>query len=69
MSARFRMRAPRRKERLPTLARVRQPVERCPHFFMQCGRIARRLDRSVAHYSAWAELAACVIFIRAGFVP
>jgi hypothetical protein len=69
LRAQFRIRAPRRKQRLPTLARVRQSVERCLNFFTQFGRIARRLDRSVARYTAWAELAACVIFIRTGFVP
>jgi len=68
LRARFRIRAPRRKQRLPQLARVRQAVERCLNFFTQFGRIARRLDRSAARYTAWAELAACVIFIRAGFV-
>lgn len=69
LRARFRIRAPRRKERLRSLARVRQAVERCLNFFTQFGRLARRLDRSASRYTAWAELAACVIFIRAGFVP
>lgn len=69
LQARFRVRAPRRRERLPRLAWVRQSVERCQNFFAQFGRLARRLDRSAGRYVAWAELAACVIFIRAGFVP
>lgn len=67
--ARFRLRAPRRRQRLSGLGRVRSAVERCHNFFAQFGRIARRLDRSAQRYLGWVQLAACVIFIRAGFVP
>lgn len=65
----FRLRAPGRKQRLPGLGRVRSTVERCHNFFAQFGRIARRQDRSARRYLAWVQFAACVIFIRAGFVP
>ncbi len=64
----FRLRAPRRKERLPGLGRVRSAVERSHNFFAQFGRVARRLDRSVRRYLGWVQLAACLIFIRSGFV-
>lgn len=64
----FRLRAPARKQRLPGLGRVRGAVERCHNFFAQFGRVARRLDRSAQRYLGWVQLAACVIFIRAGFV-
>jgi hypothetical protein len=43
-------------------------VERCHNFFAQFGRIARRWDRSARRYLGWVELAACIIFIRSGFV-
>ena len=69
LRARFRLRAPKRKERLRSLARVRGTVERCHNFFAQFGRIVRRLDRSAQRYLGWVQLAACIIFIRAGFVP
>jgi transposase len=68
-SAGFRLRAPKRGQRLPGLGRVRSAVERSHNFFAQFGRIARRLDRSARRYLGWVQLAACVIFIRAGFVP
>ena len=67
--ARFRLRAPQRGQRLPGLGRVRSAVERCHNFFGQFGRVARRLDRSARRYLGWVQLAACIIFIRAGFVP
>lgn len=66
---RFRLRAPGLRQRLPGLGRVRSTVERCHNLFAQFGRIARRLDRSARRYLGWVQLAACVIFIRAGFVP
>jgi transposase len=64
----FRMRAPKRGQtRLPGVGRIRCAVERGHAFLAQFGRIARRFDRSDRLYLAWVELAACVIFIRAGF--
>jgi hypothetical protein len=33
----------------------------------QFGRVARRFDRLAIRYLGWIQLAACVIFIRAGF--
>ena len=47
---------------------IRQSVERCHNFFAQFGRIARRWDRSARRFLGWVELAACLIFIRSGFV-
>jgi len=64
----FRMRAPRRGQtRIPGIGRIRSAVERGHALLCQFGRIARRLDRHSAHYLGWVQLAACVIFIRAGF--
>ena len=64
----FRMRAPRRGQtRIPGIGRTRSAVERGHALLCQFGRIARRLDRHSAHYLGWVQLAACVIFIRAGF--
>ncbi len=64
----FRMRAPRRGQtKLPGIGRIRSAVERGHAFLSQFGRIARRLDRIALRYLGWVQLAACVIFIRAGF--
>lgn len=38
-------------------------------YFLQPDRIARHLDRSSARYTAWTELDAWAIFIRAAVVP
>ena len=64
----FRLRAPKRGRKDHGLGKVRNAVERCHNFFAQFGRIARRLDRRAGHYLGWAQLAACLIFIRSGFV-
>lgn len=64
----FRMRAPSQGQtRLPGIGRIRSAVERGHAFLAQFGRVARRLDRIAARYLGWVQLAACVIFIRAGF--
>ncbi len=64
----FRMCAPRRGQtKLPGIGRIRSAVERGHAFLSQFGRIARRLDRIALRYPGWVQLAACVIFIRAGF--
>ena len=69
-AAGFRMRAPRRGQaRLPGVGRIRCAVERGHAFLSQFGRVARRYDRSARRYLGWIELAACVIFVRSGFVP
>jgi hypothetical protein len=66
----FRLRAPARGERrTPGLGRVRVPVEHGHALLNQFGRLARRLDRSLRMFRMWVELAACLIYIRAGFVP
>jgi transposase len=63
----FRMRAPRRGQtKLPGIGRIRSAVERGHAFLSQFGRIARRLDRIALRYLGWVQLAACMIFIRAG---
>lgn len=64
----FRLRAPPRGQRRPGVGTVRHAVERCHNFFAQFGRVARRFDRSARHYLGWLQLAACVIFVRSGFV-
>ena len=67
-NAGFRMCAPKRGQtRIPGIGRVRSAVERGHALLSQFGRIARRLDRISLRYLAWAQLAACVIFIRQGF--
>ena len=38
-------------------------------FLGHFGRVARRSGRDDRLYLGWVELAACVIFIRAGFFP
>jgi hypothetical protein len=64
----FRMRAPKRGQaKQPGVGRIRCAVERGHSFFAQFGRIVRRFDRCDRRYLGWVELAACVIFIRAGF--
>jgi len=64
----FRLRAPSRGQtKLPGIGRIRSAVERGHAFLSQFGRIGRRLDRIVLHYLGWIQLAACMIFIRAGF--
>jgi transposase len=64
----FRMQAPKRGEKRPGGGKIRNAVERCHNFFAQFGRVARRLDRLARRYLGWVQLAACVIFIRSGFV-
>jgi len=64
----FRLRAPRRGQtRRPGIGRIRSAVERGHAFLSQFGRIGRRLDRLASRYLGWVQLAACMIFIRAGF--
>ena len=67
-AAGFRMRAPGRGQKQPGAGTIRQSVERCHNFFAQFGRIARRWDRSARRFLGWVQLAACIIFIRSGFV-
>lgn len=65
----FRLCAPSRgRTRVPGVGRVRSAVERGHALLSQFGRVVRRLDRRVRRYTAWCQLAACVIFIRRGFV-
>jgi hypothetical protein len=65
----FRMRAPKRGQtRQPGVGKIRCAVERGHALLSQFGRVVRRFDRSVRRYLGWIELAACIIFIRAGFV-
>jgi transposase len=68
-AAGFRLRAPGRGQTRAGVGKVRNAVERCHNFFAQFGRVARRFDRSARRYLGWLQLAACVIFIRSGFVP
>jgi transposase len=51
------------------LGRIRSSVERTHASMNQFGRIARRLDRDDRRYLAWAQLAACFVFMRRGFFP
>jgi transposase len=67
-AAGFRLQAPKRGQRASGLGKIRNAVERCHNFFAQFGRIARRWDRSARRFLGWVQLAACVIFIRSGFV-
>lgn len=65
----FRMRAPSRSQtRVPGVGRIRNAVERCHAMLSQFGRVARRWGRTAWRYLAWVQLAACVIFVRRGFV-
>lgn len=69
-AAGFRMRAPKRGQtRTPGVGRIRCAVERGHAFLSHFGRVVRRYDRDNRLYLGWVELAACVIFIRAGFFP
>jgi len=69
VAAGFRMEAPSRGQaKQPGVGRVRNAVERGHAFLAQFGRVVRRFDRCVRRYLGWIELAACLIFIRAGFV-
>jgi len=63
----FRMRAPSRGQAKSGIGVIRNAVERGHSFLSQFGRIVRRFDRCDRRYLGWIELAACVIFIRAGF--
>lgn len=65
----FRLHAPGRGQRRPGVGKVRNAVERCHNFLAQFGRVARRLDRSARNYLGWCQMAACLIFVRSGFVP
>ena len=67
-AAGFRLQAPSRGQRQPGIGTIRQAVERCHNFFAQFGRIGRRLDRSANRFLGWIQLAACLIFLRSGFV-
>jgi Transposase DDE domain len=67
-AAGFRLRAPKRGQKRPGVGKIRQSVERCHNFFAQFGRVARRWDRSARRFLGWVQLAACIIFIRSGFV-
>ncbi|HYQ91685.1 MAG TPA: hypothetical protein VES89_06320 [Candidatus Competibacteraceae bacterium] len=64
----FRLQAPSRGQRQLGVGKICQAVERCHNFFAQFGRIGRRWDRSAQRFLGWIELAACVIFLRSGFV-
>jgi hypothetical protein len=64
-AAGFGLEAPKRgRARPPGVGRIRCAVERCHAFLAQFGRVGRRLDRTVRRYLGWAQLAACVIFLR-----
>ena len=67
-AAGFRLQAPSRGQRRPGVGRIRQAVERCHNIFAPFGRIGRRLDRSAKRFLGWIQLAACLIFLRSGFV-
>jgi transposase len=67
-AAGFRLHAPGRGQKQAGVGKIRNAVERCHNFFAQFGRVARRLDRSAKRFLGWVQLAACVIFIRSGFV-
>ena len=67
-AAGFRVQAPSRGQRQPGVGKSRPAGERCHHFFAPFGRSGRRLDRSAQRFLGWIELAACVIFLRSGFV-
>jgi transposase len=54
----FRMQAPKRGANRQGVGTIRNAVERCHHFFAQCGRIFRRVARSAGRYCAWIEMAA-----------
>ena len=64
----FRLQAPSRGKKRPGVGKVRNAVERCHNFFAQFGRVGRRLDRNARNYLGWCQMAACLIFLRSGFV-
>jgi transposase len=64
----FRLRAPGRGRKRPGLGKVRNAVERCHNFLAQFGRVGRRLDRDARRYLSWCQMAACIVFVRSGFV-
>jgi transposase len=64
----FRLQAPKRGQARSGVGKMRNAVERCHNFFAQFGRVFRRFDRSARQYLGWLELAACIIFLRSGFV-
>ena len=68
LRAGFRLQAPKRGEKRPGVGKIRNPVERCHNFLAQFGRIFRRFDRVSKNDLGWAQMAACVIFLRSGFV-
>lgn len=68
VEAGFRMEAPSRGQtKRPGIGLVRCAVERGHALLSQFGRVARRYDRCDRRYLGWVQMAACVIFIRAGF--
>jgi transposase len=68
-AAGHRLEAPSRgRTREPGVGRIRCAVERGHAFLAQFGRVARRSDRGAKRYLGWVQLAACVIFLRSGFV-
>ncbi len=68
IAAGFHMEAPSRGQaKQPGVGTVRNAVERGHAFFAQFGRVVRRFDRCARRYLGWIQLAACVIFVRAGF--
>jgi len=64
----FRLYAAGRGQKRPGVGKVRNAVERCHNFFAQFGRVRRRRDRHARNYLGWCQMAACLIFIRSGFV-
>ena len=64
----YRIRAPKRGQKGTGVGKIRNAVERCHNFFAQFGRIRVRLDRCAKRFLGWVQMAACVIFIRSGFV-
>lgn len=67
-AAGFRLQAPSRGQRRPGVGKIRPAVECRHNFFAQFGRIGRRLDRSAQRFLGWIQWAACLIFLRSGFV-
>lgn len=61
------MRAPKRGQTRSGAGTIRCTVERGHSFLSQFGRVVRHFDRNHRLYLGWVELAACIIFIRAGF--
>ena len=70
IEAGFRMEAPSRGQtKRPGIGVVRCAVERGHALLAQFGRVVRRYDRSDRFYLGWVQMAAYIIFIRAGFFP